>query len=376
MKKSLLVALTAMFLVSLVGVALAGPPVALTNGEMKASLLVWPKIAVSYDVNRNVIEDTIVTIFNDGPGPVYMHCYWMDEYQETDDFEFEITRFQTVWFKAGDGGGMEGSRAVSVSPFQGELGELKCFVVNDDDAPTTRNNFTGTATIFDFVAGTAMGYNAYGFRRSGVDGTPGVLHLDGAEYDHCPAYMFGTFMLDGASFYDGKKKVEALPTELTLVPCDQDLRQDRLPIYTKVNFTVWDEDEIAATGAYLCFKCWVDAVLTDPPKVSGGDKFARKGFHQFTQTVIGGVYATVKITPVSGSAAVCNFPVTSPARPVIGLLLGSTLIANGGGSGKNGSYKVSTGSLLQSPSTAWGGPAPTILYDAAGAGANPERNVR
>ena len=57
-------------------------------------------------------------------------------------------------------------------------------------------------------------------------------------------------------------------TELTLVPCDQDVRQDQLPIYTKANFTVWDEDEVAATGAYLCFKCWVETTLTDPPVAS------------------------------------------------------------------------------------------------------------
>jgi hypothetical protein len=369
MKKSVLVALIAVFVVGLLGVALAGSPVAVTNGEMKASLLVWPKIVVSHDTADNVVRDTIITIFNDGPSSIYLHCYWMNEYQETDDFEFEITRLQTVWFKAADGGGMEGSKAVSVSRFQGKYGELKCFAVNDNDAPITKNNLTGTATIFDFADGTAIGYNAYGFRRTGADGTPGVLNLNGIEYDHCPAYLLGTFMLDGASFSNSKHTVESVNSELTLVPCDQDLRQDRSPIYTKVNFTVWDEDEIAATGSFLCFKCWVEAILTDPPVISGGSKFGYRGFHNFTQTAIGGVYATVKITPVSGNAAVCNFPVTSPARPVIGLLFGSTYM--------NNTYYASSGSLLQAPSTAWAGPAPVILYDAVGgAVANPERNTR
>jgi hypothetical protein len=364
MKKSVLVALIVVFVVGLAGVALAGPPVAVTNGELKASLLVWPKIVVSYDPAGNVTRDTIITIFNDGSGSVYLHCYWMDEYQESYDFEFEITRLQTVWFKAADGGGMEGRRAVSVSAFQGEYGELKCFAVNNDDAPITRNNFTGTATIFDFTHGTAVGYNAYGFRRSGADGTAGVLALNGTEYDHCPAYLLGTFMLDDAIFADGKNTVKALPADLTLVPCDQDLRQDRSPIYTKANFTVWDEDEIAATGSYLCFKCWVEAKLTDPPTISGGSKFAYKGFHNFTQTAIGGVYATVKITPVSGNAAICKFPATSPARPLIGLLFSSTYF--------NG-FHASYGSILQSPGTAWAGPVPTILYDAAEATAEINR---
>ena len=102
-------------------------------------------------------------------GPVRWFCtaIWMDEYQVWYDFEWEITRFQTVWFKASDGGGMEGTKAVQVSPFHGEYGELKCFAVDDNDLPITKNNFTGTGTIFNFIDGTAIGYNAYGFRRAG-----------------------------------------------------------------------------------------------------------------------------------------------------------------------------------------------------------------
>ena len=215
MKKSVFVALIAVFVFGLLGVALAGAPVAVTNGEMKASLLVWPKIVVSYDTAGSVDQDTIITIFNDGPGPVVLHCFWMDEIQVPYDFEWEITRFQTVWFKASDGAGMQGAKPVEVSPFQGQYGELKCFAVDDNDLPITMNNFTGTATIFDFAEGTAIGYNAYGFRRTGgAAGTAGVLTLNGPEYDNCPAYLLGTFMLDGASFGDGRSRVEAGTTEL------------------------------------------------------------------------------------------------------------------------------------------------------------------
>ena len=44
MKKSVLVALITVFVVGLVGVALAGPPVAVTNGEMKAFLQLWSEL--------------------------------------------------------------------------------------------------------------------------------------------------------------------------------------------------------------------------------------------------------------------------------------------------------------------------------------------
>jgi hypothetical protein len=348
MKKSVFVALIAIFVVGLAGVALAGTPVAVTNGEFKASYMVWPKVI------NTATEDTVITIFNDSSTSAFLHCYWMDEFQVPFDFEFEITRYQTVWFKASDGGGMTENKVVEVQPFHGEYGELKCWAVGDDDLPVTRNSFIGTGTIFDFVDGTAIGYNAYGFRRAGAAGTAPVLTLNGTEYDSCPAYLLGTFMLDGASFSDNGYTVEAGTAELTLVPCDQDVRQDLLPVYTKVNFTVWDEDEIGATGAYLCFKCWVETTLTDPPDVSGTIKFKYKGFQNFTQAAIGGTFATVKITPVAGGVAACGFSAVSPARPVIGLLFGSTVV--------NGLYATS-GSLLQSPGAPWAGTAPVVLYD-------------
>jgi len=348
MKKSVFVALIAIFVVGLAGVALAGAPVAITNGELKASYMVWPKVI------NTATEDTVITIFNDSSGPAFLHCYWMDEDQVPFDFEFEITRYQTVWFKASDGGGMTENKVVEVQPFHGEYGELKCWVVGDDDLPVSRNAFIGTGTIFNFVDGTAIGYNAYGFRRAGAAGNAPVLTLNGTEYDSCPAYLLGTFMLDGASFDDDSYTVEAGTTELTLVPCDQDVRQDLLPIYTKVNFTVWDEDEIGATGAYLCFKCWVETTLTDPPIRSGLTTWKYKGFQNFTKAAIGGTFATVKITPVSGSVAACGFPSVSPARPVIGLLFGSTVV--------NGLYATS-GSLLQSSASPWAGTAPVVLYD-------------
>ena len=35
-----------------------------------------------------------------------------------------------------------------------------------------------------------------------MPGTAPVLTLNGTEYDNCPAYLIGTFMLDNASFVD------------------------------------------------------------------------------------------------------------------------------------------------------------------------------
>lgn len=384
MKKAVFFALIAVFVVGLAGVALAGPATTVVNGEMKASYMVWPKIVVEYDpVSGDIVKDTVVTIFNDGPARL-LHCFWMDEYQQPYDFGFEITRMHTVWFKASDGSGMGENKVIEVSPFDGNVGELKCFAVNDDDLAITANQFTGTGTIFDFIDGTAIGYNAYGFKRAGGPSValpndplnPGVdlyseLFLSGAEYDACPAYLIGTFMLDGATFADGPYTVAAGTTELTLVPCDQDLREQRLPIYTKFNLTVWDEDETSATGAYICFKCWVETTLTDPPVTSAPDavtygqyKPYTIGFKNFTQFAIQGTFATVKIVPAFGANKACKYPitgtaaaptpVTSPARPGIGLIFGSTSF--------NGFY-ATNGSILQGPASPWVGAVPVVKYD-------------
>jgi len=344
MKKSVFIALIAIVVVGLAGAALAATPVAITNGELNASYLVWPKIVTTAEA------DTVITIYNDSSSGALLHCYWMNEEQYWLDFEFEITRRQVVWFKASDGL-INGS--LQATPFPGEYGELKCWAVTEDDLPLTNNSFTGTGTIFNFVDGTAIGYNAYGFRRSGAPGIDSVLTLDGAEYDNCPAYLLGTFMLQGASFEDNGYTVTAGTTDLTLVPCEQDLREEQLPIYVKVNFTVWNEDEVGATGAYLCFKCWIETTLTDPPVATLGLK-KYKGFQNFTTDAIGGTFATVKITPQIGGRTSCGFTVDSPKVPVIGLLFGATEVG--------GKY-ASSGSILQSAATAFAGTAPRVQYD-------------
>ena len=114
--------------------------------------------------------------------------------------------------------------------------------------------------------------------------------LTGADggYDACPEYLLGTFVakpdpmiLDGN---DGP--YHNYGSDLTLVPCKQDLRQDRIPTYTKAQFDIWNEDEVKSTGAYMCFKCWLETTLEPRPVSSAGsgtyrnfDKFGIASLH-------------------------------------------------------------------------------------------------
>ena len=303
MKRTVYVAFAILFLLAgLSSVALAAQNV--TNPSQKGSLVVLPKIVVERDLRDNVVTDTVVTIVNDYTNFVDIKCYWVDQDQNFQDFAFRITRSQIVWFRASDGQGMTGSAALEVPPFDDTYGELKCWAVNPDgNRQISWNHLFGSATIYNYVLGEAWEYSSWNFAARNVDrgkpvGVGGRLDLNGAPvgggpgYDACPQYVLGAFMADGAFMVDGgrfsdRHNVVFLDTtDLTLVPCIEDLRQDRTPTWTKAQFDIWNEDEVKSTGAYICFKCWLETTLAPHPDYSAGagtwrnfDKFGIDSLH-------------------------------------------------------------------------------------------------
>ena len=118
-KKIVLVALAMALVLGMVGMASAAQNVANTN--QKGSLLIWPKIANADGYS------TLITIGNDYYDEVWVKCYWVDADQQIEDFMFRLTPNQPVWFRASDGTG----GVMTVPPFGGDYGELKCWAVND-----------------------------------------------------------------------------------------------------------------------------------------------------------------------------------------------------------------------------------------------------
>jgi hypothetical protein len=334
MKKTLYAVLAAvLLLVALSTVALAAQNVA--NTSQKGSLLVWPKIVV--DRNGVVTADTVVTIANDFTALVDVKCYWMDEWQNIQDFAFRITKNQIVWFRASDGMGMEGSKEVFVPPFNASRGELKCWAVNvEGNKQISWNHLFGSATIYDYRAGEAWEYSTWNFAARAVDrnrpvGTGGELLLTGADggYDACPEYVLGTFVAKSNKvvLIDG---VVPYISDLTLVPCKQDLRQDRIPTYTKAEFDIWNEDEVKSTGAYMCLKCWLETTLEPIPFSSAG----RGTYRNFDKFGIASLHTDLGFFRVTGVASTAckpadwygNFPYpyflpyTTVPSPLIGLI--------------------------------------------------------
>jgi hypothetical protein len=301
-KKTLVFSLAvALMLMGLCSVASAAQNV--TNVSQKGSLLIFPKIDTSTIGTTGFYRDTIVMIGNDYYTEQWIQCYWVDQLQRIQDFMFRLTPNQPIWFRASDGTGTGSaddpnvSSPIMVPPFfPGDytVGELKCWAVDASGANQVAfNHLYGNAMIFDSVHAAAFEYNAWAFTARGVAqgspvGTGGTLVLSGANnaYDACPQYLlFNFFAKDSSIDLDPPAATATfVETDLTLVPCFQDLRQDRVPTCTKAKFDIWNENETKYTGAYRCIRCWFEGYLDQiavqtPGKGFGGEKFVYKYLH-------------------------------------------------------------------------------------------------
>jgi len=333
---SLVVALVLMGLCSMASAAQN-----VTNTSQKGSLLIFPKIDTSAIGESGFYRDTIVMIGNDYFTEVWLKCYWVNAAQEIEDFMFRLTPNQPVWFRASDGAGTgyydDIQSPVTVPPFFagfGVVGELKCWAVDAvGKNQISFNHLYGNAIIFDPVHAAAFEYNAWAFTARGVAlngivGSSGTLVLSGADraYDACPSYLVFNFFSKGSAINlpDEGGFATFVNTDLTLVPCIQDLRQDRVPTCTKAKFDIWNENETKYTGAYQCLKCWFEGYLGDIGSYTigyGGEKFWYKNLHTTAGRFrVEGIPSTVCKFGVAGYPfAKC--PVGAGVRsPLLGLI--------------------------------------------------------
>ncbi|MGE3842250.1 MAG: hypothetical protein AB7I50_11740 [Vicinamibacterales bacterium] len=266
--------------------------------------------------------DTLVRIQNDGSSDIDVKCYWMDGHKNRVDFIIPVTRNQAVWFDARTGrgstqvnpfptGAANGFTAGNRHPFLEAGGALDVVVsstvqvgtgapnaytapLGDGYGPYRRgllacwaidggaqnqvkwNHLSGTATVYGDLNG-AYEYSAYAFFvPTGTDlasvGVAGVLNLNGLEYDACPLYQIGQFTPStwiigpgyGALILNATAPPAPLQfprfftTRLAVTGCNLNLNQDWTPVWTKLQFDVWNEEEVKFTGAYECADSWHD----------------------------------------------------------------------------------------------------------------------
>lgn len=248
-----------------------------TDTSKEGSLLIWPKIVTTNG------QDTYIAIFNSGSRSVDVKCYW--EYKDLQkqnstpvtrngcshlDFQFRLTKLHPLVFRASDGEHLWDDtnvwRVPSVSAFgKDEEGVLKCWAVDASaENQISWNYLKGEAIIVSIDGTSAWEYNAYRFAaKNAVDrasvGQAGRIDLNGGGtvanpvvgYDACPSYIVFDFLAES----------DNVTSDLNLVPCIQNLKQEGTSTKTKATFTIWNQNEVKFTGAHQCFNCYIEASL-------------------------------------------------------------------------------------------------------------------
>ena len=240
------------------------------NTSQKGSLLVFPYI----DVRGG--NTTIVRLANDANVAVSIKCYYVNQTKFRRDFVFRLTKKQAISFNAvtgsadiigtlprfpTDAGLFPNITTLPVREANRFLGELICFAVNDGgSAQISHNHLSGTATVgtgplpADSVQQSSFEYTAWAFSARGVGrgnpvGVPGNLVLGGVagSYDACPAYNI-VHLTPTVRFGIGGLADQRIGVST----CAQDLRQDYIPHYTKLELHIWNAHEVKFTGAWEC----------------------------------------------------------------------------------------------------------------------------
>jgi len=251
---------------AMAGTASAAPNV--TNATQKGSLLIFPDIRVDAPLN------TLIRIENDGSLDVDVLCYWMDGNKNRVDFIIPITKNQAVWFDARTGNGTHKVNPFPNGPANGFenpflpapdgpapyfKGLLACWAVDGGAQNQVKwNHLSGTATVYA-VGDGSYEYNAYAFFvPTGLDqepvGVAGALNLNGVEYDSCPLYMISQFTPLNAPALPNRPAITG--TRWAFAGCTLNLNQDWVPVFTKIQFDMWNEEEVKFTGAFDCADSW------------------------------------------------------------------------------------------------------------------------
>jgi hypothetical protein len=223
------------------------------------------------------------------------------------------------------------------------------------------NHISGTATVWHPTLGSYE-YNAYAFFvPAGADlapvcagpqppcvPTPGILNLNGTEYDQCPQFVMGQFTPEGIP--PAALPPAAFPVRwnrLAITGCFINLNQDWFPVYTKLEFEVWNEDERKFTNPFECADTWHETEFNASPTIrSGGWIDAAAQSFQFS--ILGTYSARYRVHGEKSSQ--CEIP--NPNGPgtlfsqSTGLLaVQSTLIVTSGGTDVVGTTLTVSGKL-------------------------------
>jgi hypothetical protein len=268
MKKCMLIALIAIFTLSVLGaVCHAQLDRTMTNTSKKGSLMIWPLIKT----NLAEGQDTVITLSNDYYKKVKVKCFYRFPFPcSHEDWVFTLTPNQPVSWQASTGKGLDGrdiplARGSPPALGDGARAELKCWAVNEaEDQQIAWNWLSGEALVFEGV-NQIWQYPAWRFAvnsstTGAAAGVPGKILLtgDSGNYDACPTALLFPFIKQtpttASSFPPG-----TVDNLLTLMLCNEDFVDDlNTVVYTQLQ--VRDENGGTQAATFVCVGCG----LVDP----------------------------------------------------------------------------------------------------------------
>ncbi|MCA9295168.1 MAG: hypothetical protein KC983_01600, partial [Phycisphaerales bacterium] len=265
----------------------------------KGSLFWFPKVEIRWDQAGNLRKDTFISLTNDYPGTVQVQMYFVngDPPLAADPLAAPPERAHPGWNWVDNLITLTGDQPTfwsvltgnpaGVSPFATALdpgfppgrpaldgtgdrvmrGFIVGWAVNSSNRQISWNHLSGTANFIDYANSTNAEYSSFNYRSfddlDDPTGIAGIIEMDDSDYNYSHELLLLHFQASGSTAMSGPVQV-AHDTELTLMPCSLDVRQESVgPVTTKASFEVWNQNELKFSGAHRCITCWDSFLLSN-----------------------------------------------------------------------------------------------------------------
>ncbi len=319
--------------------------------SQKGSLLIFPKIELRWKVYLSpfggppsgaaLAQDVYLSLSNDFPDDVRVHMFFLNGDPPTSidpgwnhiDCVFILTKNQPTFVSMANGGSgvcvpftvldpgsLPGRPDPDAFLFRHLRGTAYLWAEAFDSSlqkfrPIRWNHLSGEASIVDFRNASVTKYSAYaaqvvdsadGPQHGEFVGEPGMLNLDGQDYEFAFDMLTFNFYSEDSKPYQTSSRLAQITNDLTFHPVSVDYRQDGSgPVCTKLNFRIWNQDEVQFENTERCICCW--------------DQTLMKNYAQPNFFLLGNLLTTIGRARVDGVASdLC--PLAQHAA-ILGLLI-------------------------------------------------------
>jgi hypothetical protein len=250
------------------------------------------------------------------------------DWRGVQDFSIVLSPRQPTGWRVSDGAiiaeannGLDpvGGGEVNPIPLEYFIGELKCLQVDGTSIagstlhPINANDLKGEAKIYELESGVdgrvdVRGYSALGVQAVAADNvvqgdrvlclgaSNGSAECTAAEYASCPARMILDHYFDGATV-EAETGSSVVTTDLTLVPCSENIANPLEQTAAVAQFLVFNEFEQRMSGS-TTVDCFIEKQLSHLDKRSG-----QEAFSIFNVAVQGTLAGQTIIRPVPETAS-------------------------------------------------------------------------